>query len=223
MDAEFDSLIEEGGAFRADFLDGYRYRWCRYSEADPAYARWKRDALALVKAAFGPEHPHYTSLAAAERDLAAAAPGSLFSFFLNTLKKARCDLRLAAGGRGAAGLQEDLLLKAEGLARKGHFVSAATLAGAVLENMLRSLCSARGVFCPENASPEAINDRLMAAGVYDAGWHRETAARIALRRNAEQCYVEKITSARVEETAAWLREFGRRHFSAAAAASVPEL
>jgi len=216
MAERFKQLIAEGNVFREDFLNGYRYRWYRFSALNADYSRWKGDVLALIGSAFGEQSRYYTELASVESDLAPKAPGSVFSFFLNTLKKAQLDFHGAstvARSSYASDLMGDFLLRAEGMAAKGHYISAVTLAGAVLEDILRRLCEVHDVFCPENASLEAINDNLLKAAVYDAAWHKETARRIGLRKTAELCYTDKINDVNVREMIAWLREFIQGYFT----------
>lgn len=218
MAERFKQLIDEGSVFREDFLNGYRYRWYRFSALNADYARWKTDVLALMRDAFGGQSRYYTELSSVESDLAPKAPGSVFSFFLSTLKKAQYDFQDASSAvraSYASDLMGDFLLRAEGMAAKGHYISAVTLAGAVLEDILRRLCEVHEVFCPENASLEAINDNLLKAGVYDAAWHKETAGRIGLRKTAELCYTDKINDGNVREMISWLREFIQRYFTPA--------
>lgn len=219
MTERFRKLIDEGGVFREDFLNGYRYRWYRFSALNAGYARWKGDVLALIKSAFGEQSRYYAELASVENDLAPKAPGSVFSFFLNTLKKAQFDFQdssAAVRASYASDLMGDFLLRAEGMSSKGHYISAVTLAGAVLEDILRRLCEVHNVFCPENASLDAVNDKLLAAGVYDAAWHKETARRIGLRKTAELCYTDKITETNVRDMISWLRDFIQRYFTVSA-------
>jgi hypothetical protein len=220
MTEELNKLISQGNAFRADFLNGYRYRWYRYSPLNGGYAVWKAECLAFVGRTFGRQSRYYTELAAVENDYSSRAPGSVFSFFLNTLKKAQYDLpaaRPAARLASASGMMEDFLIRAEGMVKKGHYVSAATVAGAVLEDVLRRLAEAHGVFCAENATLENVNDKLLEAGIYDAAWHKETALRIGLRRVAEHCYTEKLNADNVTGMILWLRGFLGRQFRPAGA------
>ncbi|HAT73065.1 MAG TPA: hypothetical protein DCS63_09645 [Elusimicrobia bacterium] len=223
MEEKFNDLIEKGSMFREDFLNGSRYRMYRCPARNAGYAKWKKECLLCVKKAFGERSRHYTGLAAAENDRSARAPGSVFTFFIDTLKRAKCDLppvQAAAHAARQPDMMEDFLVRAEGMVEKGHYVSAATLAGAVLEDLLRRLCMARGVFCAENATLENVNDKLFAAGVYDGSWHRETALRISLRRTAENCYIEKLNADNVSGMISWLRAFIGRKFSGADALSV---
>ncbi|OGR68360.1 MAG: hypothetical protein A2081_02080 [Elusimicrobia bacterium GWC2_61_19] len=223
MEKKLNDLIARGNAFREDFLTGSRYRWYRHPAPNADYAGWKNDCLLFVRKAFGGESRYYTELAAVENGNSMRAPGSVFSFFVGTLRRAQTDLPAAHGAARAAsptGLAEDLLGRAEDMVGKGHYVSAAALAGAVLEDLLRRLCAASGVFCAENATLENVNDRLLAAGVYNSAWHRETALRIGLRRTAEHCYIEKLNADNVSAMIAWLRGFSGRKFSAAGAAAV---
>lgn len=212
MEEKFKRLLAEGEALRKDFLKGCGYRWYRHSAQNEGYVRWKSGCLALVRAAFGPDSRYCLELAAAEKDRASRGTGSVFSIFLDTMKRAQAEAA-APEGTGKADRLGDLLARAEGLARKGHYVSAVTLAGEVLEDVLRGLCEAHAVFCPANATLETINDKLRAAGVYAPAWHRETALRIGLRRMAELCYTEKIHERNVLEMVSWLRDFLRMPFS----------
>lgn len=215
MDNRFGKLIEEGRAFGEDFLKGYR-RY-RYSAGSAGYMRWKKDGLALIKECFGEKSAHYSGLVNAEKGYSRLVPGSVYSVFMDTLKKAVEDpRRLAlqtARPEYASDLMEDFLVRAEGMAAKGHYISAATLAGTVLEDVLRKLCKAHGVFCAENVTLEALNDKLLKAGVYDAAWHSETLQRIGLRRTAELCYTDKINSRNVLDMIAWLRGYMRGQFA----------
>lgn len=212
MKEKSKKLVGEGDAFKKDFLDGCGYRWYRHSARNADYVRWKRDCLALVKAFFGADSRDYSELADVEKDRALRGSGSVFMVFLKAVKKTQIEAA-APGVSRAADRLEDFLARAEGLARKGYYVSAVTLAGTVLEDVLRRLCEVNSVFCAENATLETLNDKLRGAGVYSPAWHRETALRISLRRTAELCYTEKITERNVLEMISWLREFVQRQFS----------
>ena len=215
MDIRFAKLIEEGNVFREDFLKGYR--WYRYSSRNADYKRWKTDCLELIRETSGEKGAFYTELASVEKDYSPHAPGSVFALFLNTLMKAASAFRPApvhaVRTDYAADLMEDFLVRAETMTAKGHYISAATLAGAVLEDVLRRLCKANDVFCAENVTLEAINDKLLKAGVYDMAWHSETAQRIGLRRTAELCYTDKINSRNVLDMISWLKVFMRGQFT----------
>lgn len=224
MDAKFLELINEGEKLKADFLNGYRYRWYRYSPLNAGYALWKAACLDLVKEAFGAESALYAEMYAVDGGHSARAPGSVFSFFLNALKRARLDLRPApeaARATYAADTMDDFLSRAEAMAGKGHFISAATLAGAVLEDLLRRLCEVHDVFCAENARLETVNDKLHKAGVYDEAVRREVALNIGLRRTAELCYTEKLNARNVSGMISWIRGFVKARFTSSPAAPAP--
>jgi hypothetical protein len=116
---------------------------------------------------------------------------------------------------------EDRLARAEALAARGHYLSAAVMAGEVLEDLLRRLCRARGVLCPEGATLDSVNDRLLEARVYGRPVHKEAALRIALRRSAELCYAEKLNGANVGGMISWLRAFAGGHFPSASRPGTP--
>lgn len=215
MQERFKKLIEEGEGFRADFLNGYKYRWYRYSRLNTGYVRWKQACLRLLLESFGADSPHYAELLSAEEDLAGRAPGSVFSFFLETMRRAAAEFRSPPPPPRtafASDIVEDRLARAEALAARGHYLSAAVMAGEVLEDLLRRLCRARGVFCPDGASLDSVNDRLLEARVYGRPVHKEAALRIALRRSAELCYADKLNRANVGEMISWLRAFAGERF-----------
>ena len=215
MENRFKTLADKGQALGENFLKDYR--WYRYSPRSGEYKRWKEGCLELVKDSFGEKSSYYSGLENAEKAYSPHTPGSVFSFFLSTLIKAGADFRSfpapAARTDYASGLMEDFLVRAEGMTAKGHYISAATLAGAVLEDVLRSLCKAHNVFCAENVTLEALNDKLLKAGVYDSAWHSETSQRIGLRRTSELCYTDKINSRNVLDMIAWLRIFMAGQFA----------
>ena len=218
MQERFEELIREGEGFRADFLNGYKYRWYRYSRLNTGYTRWKQACLRLLLEAFGADSPHYAELLSAEEDLAGRAPGSVFSFFLDTMRRAAGEFRSPAPvprTAFASDVMEDRLARAEALAARGHYLSAAVMAGEVLEDLLRRLCRAKGVFCPEDAALDSVNDRLLEARVYGRPVHKEAALRIALRRSAELCYADKLNGANVGEMISWLRSFAGERFPSA--------
>lgn len=215
MDNRFRKLIEEGKVLGEDFLKGYR-RY-KYSAGSAGYRHWKTDCLALVREVFGEKSAYYAELVKAGKGYSPLAPASAFSIFMNTLRKAAAEPRPvpapAARPEYAADLMDDFLVRAEGMAAKGHYISAATLAGTVLEDVLRRLCKTNDVFCAENVTLEAINDKLFKAGVYDSAWHSETSQRIGLRRTAELCYTDKINSRNVLDMIGWLRVFMQGRFA----------
>ncbi|MCM2267772.1 MAG: hypothetical protein NDI60_08390 [Elusimicrobiales bacterium] len=216
----FERIIARGDAFRADFLDGYRYRWYRYSPLNAGYAAWKKDCLALLREVFGPNSRRYSELLALDAGLSSGAPASVFASFLETMKGAVAELRSAPVSAGCAfDPVEDILARAEAMAARGHYTSAAVMAGAVLDGLLRRLCAARGVFCPENAATDNVNDRLLEARVYGRPRHREAVLRIALRRSAELCYTDKLNENNVREMSDWTRGFYRDYFQFRAAAA----
>ena len=214
-DNRLGKLIDEGKDLGDDFLKGYR-RY-RYSAGSAGYMRWKKDCLALIRECFGEKSFYSSGLINAEKGYSRLVPGSVYSVFMTTLKKAAEDPRRlplpAARPEYASDLMDDFLVRAEGMAAKGHYISAATLAGTVLEDVLRKLCRTHGVFCAENVTLEALNDKLLKAGVYDAAWHSETLQRIGLRRTAELCYTDKINSRNVLDMIGWLRDFMRGQFA----------
>lgn len=217
MTESYRRLIAEGRVFRDDFLNGYKYKWYRYSSLNADYLRWKNEVRELFKTFFGPESRYYRELTELEARCGKAAPAAVFSSYLETLKKADHEFsgRISAEKREAlfTGVLEELLFKAEGLVKNGNYVPAAALAGAALEDVLRRLCGFNGLFCPENSTLDVINEILNKAGVYGAAEHEEVRLRIQLKKTAELCDMEKVNAFNAGELISWIRDFAARYLA----------
>lgn len=87
MNDYIDQLIKEAGALKKESPAGARYCWY-YSPDHVVYALWKRHVLEVLRS-FGDTNPYYTDLLAVEKEYSSTRPAAVFSFFLETLKKAR--------------------------------------------------------------------------------------------------------------------------------------
>lgn len=87
MNDYIDQLIDEAKALNKDFLAGAKYSWYSYSPNHLGYARWKQNVLQVLRS-FGEHNPYYKDLIAVEKEQSASRPRAVFSFFLETLKKA---------------------------------------------------------------------------------------------------------------------------------------
>lgn len=213
-------LIRRGEELRREFDAGYRYKWYRFSDANPDYTAWRREVTGAVREVFGPGSPEHLSLEAWERRLKEKAPNSCFQACMDSLKKAAAALASGgspggAGRRAAAAEPPGALARASELAAGGHLVSAAAVAGGALERALRRLCELRGLK-HAGLSAEELNDLLLAKGACDSSEHRQAALRLNLKKMAEQCYVEKLTPANVAEMISWTGDFVSRRLSGGA-------
>lgn len=87
MNDYIDQLINEAKALNKDFLAGAKYSWYSYSPNHLGYARWKQNVLQVLRS-FGEHNPYYKDLIAVEKEQSATRPRAVFSFFLETLRKA---------------------------------------------------------------------------------------------------------------------------------------
>ena len=79
-------LLTEAGELKKDFVRGGTHSWYRYSPSHLGYALWKQRVLQVLRS-FGEQNPYYTDLLTIEKDYSSSRPASVFSFFMETLKK----------------------------------------------------------------------------------------------------------------------------------------
>lgn len=88
MNDYIDQLIKEAEELKKDLSTGVKYGRYRYHSNPLGFALWKRHVLEVLRS-FGESNPYYTDLIAVEKDFSASMPRTVFSFFLDTLNKAR--------------------------------------------------------------------------------------------------------------------------------------
>jgi hypothetical protein len=79
---------------------------------------------------------------------------------------------------------DDLLEQAEHILSEGYFIPAAVIAGSVLEDGLRQICSRDGVPIPLNATMNPMNDALTKHGTYTALTQKKILYLAALRNDS---------------------------------------
>ena len=87
MNDYIDQLIKEAEELKRDFRAGAKYGQAMYLSNPLGLALWKQHVLQVLRS-FGESNPYYKDLVAVEKDCSASMPGTVFSFFLETLKKA---------------------------------------------------------------------------------------------------------------------------------------
>jgi hypothetical protein len=108
-----------------------------------------------------------------------------------------------------AEISDDFLTQAEALLAQGyHPAAAASIAGAVLEDTLRTLCVKHSVLHNANkTSIEALNVELARAEVYDRRVQKRITAESDIRNDADHGRFQKVKREDVAEMVRWVRRF----------------
>jgi hypothetical protein len=217
--ARLAGLIARGEAFREQFEAAYRWRWYRYSDLDAGLPLWKAEVLRFSGEVLGAGNAFYADVVSSLDRFSGRAPGTIFSALLSLLGKVGEELeRLPAPAPlPKADFMEEMLARAEEMADRGNHAGAVILAGAVLDDFLRRLCSRHGLFCAENASLAVLNFRLLQRGVYGPEEHAETARRISLRDEAGHTGGKHVSAAEAGDMLVWLKDFCARRLTGAPA------
>ncbi|WP_437905173.1 hypothetical protein WME95_43845 [Sorangium sp. So ce327] len=183
----FDSLIREGKA-----VLGTKRGESAYPEVDARASRkWITSVLALTRSVFGESSAHYVMATELERKQP-AFKYSLVDEMFGVLGSAA-----DAWERGyvfemkhlvEAEVEASLMDQAEELLDKRYYQPAAVLAGSVLEQHLRSMCSSHGVDTHgPNGKPltlEPLNLALCKAGAYDTNTQKHITSLGGIRNSA---------------------------------------
>ena len=170
------------------------------------YMEWRSQALALLTRVFGSSHT-YTEVfkskvsdrayeSGAERGLGIlrAALEDVDSGDLETLQE-----------MAAAEVFSDFLEQADHLLKNGYLAPAASLAGAVLENGLRSLAKRNGITVKGRDNLQSLNSKVGDKGVYSRLRQQEVAVWIKVRNAADHGCFDDITQNRVADLIAGVR------------------
>ena len=132
------------------------------------YAEWRSQALVCLTQVFGPSHP-YTDSFAAKTDRSGLTGSAQAG--LGILHAASEDIEHGhletIQQLATAEVFSDFIDQADHLLENGYVMPAASLAGAVLENGLRSLAERNDIDVKARDDLSALNNKLGANGVYN--------------------------------------------------------
>lgn len=207
---QFTRLVDEGRKIlQSSGWDGDKFRQKHPSEME--YFRFRTEALNLIRRSCGEDSDHYKEL----RRLLESANASMNSFYFShcfgVLEAAQKDfdagLLFDMRALIAAELLGDLTEQAETLLTAGYHVAAASLAGAVLEDVLRKLCDKHHLPLPESTKLDRLNADLARASVYDKLVQKRITAIADIRNNADHGHPDKFSKVDVEDMVKWVRSF----------------
>lgn len=209
----FVSLLEEGQQILQRSGGASNQGYQHPEQVD--YIRFRTEALNLIRRACGEGSDHY-------RELRKIADGE--STGLNSYYYRDCYAILQAASRDyesgmlfdirslvAAELFVDFLDQARHLNENGFYVPAASLAGAVLEDGLRRLCSISDIEIPESTKIDRLNADLARKGVYSKLIQKNITAYADIRNNADHGHFDKFTRDDVDAMLVWTGRFLAEH------------
>ena len=203
------ALIEKGEAVRATSRpppEGFLL--FPDSVARPRYAEWRTQALLCFSQTFGTDHTYtksfqsgveqqpHTSFVDTGLGILRAALEDVEQGYLDTLQQ-----------MAAAEVFSDFLDQAEHLLEHGYVAPAASLAGAVLENGLRSLAERHDVPVKPRDNLPALNSKLANKEVYNRLRQKQVSVWTEVRDNADHGHFDKLTETDVLELFRGVRKF----------------
>ncbi|MGR8981339.1 MAG: hypothetical protein ACU84H_14775 [Gammaproteobacteria bacterium] len=209
----FKSLLKEGEEILRQNgwpnPDNYRHP----EQVD--YVRFRTQSLNLIRLACGENSDHYQEL----RKIAASKSTSFISYYYRDcygiLQAANndyesgvlFDIRKFAAAEIIAGFLD----QAKCLLENGHHASAASIAGTVLEEGLKKLCSTNAIAVTDPARIGSMNADLSNAEVYSKLVENNISAYSDIRNNADRGDIDKFTKEDIEAMTAWISRFLSEH------------
>ena len=183
---------------------------------DPAnddYIKWRTEALNLLKRVCGEDSDHYNQLLKIAKGDHTSYNSYFFPHCYGIVKAAKSDFEedFLADVKYLvrADLLDDFISQAEMLLKEGYHIPAASLSGAVLEDMLRKLCDKKNIEYPDKTKIESLNVSLAKKNAYNKLVQKEITAKAQIRNDADHGRFEKVKPDDVDDMIKWIRRFIR--------------
>ncbi len=175
---------------------------------DQAYAEWRSQALVCLTQVFGSTHTYRESFASQTESagyqssvekgvgILRAALDDVEQGYLDTIQQ-----------MAAAEVFSDFIDQAKYLLDNGYLMPAASLAGAVLENGLRSLAARNDIAVNERDNLSALNNKLGDKDVYDRLRQKQVAVWTEVRDNADHGHFDRVKEGDVADLIKGVRGF----------------
>jgi hypothetical protein len=151
--------------------------------------QWGTSCLHILKQVFGSESDHYKNFKELFPDLTNHAVGTkTVKKALGVLKAAKDDYQNSylfdTRALIEAEIFDDFLEQAEHLLNQGYFTASAVIAGSVLEDSLRKLCTKSEIALSAKPKLDTMNADLAKAGIYNLLKQKQITALADLRNKA---------------------------------------
>jgi hypothetical protein len=205
----FEHLIAEGRQVLGE-CGRVERRWDHFP-SEEVYFRFRTEAMNLVRRSCGQDSDHYRELRRLAESEESANDSSFLPHVLGVVEAAKWDfdsgLLFDIRALLTAEVFADFVEQAEHLLGAGYHIPAASLAGAVLEDALRTLCGKNSIQIPASTKIDQLNADLARAGVYDKLVQKRITALADIRNNADHGHFEKCRPADVQDMVNWVRSF----------------
>jgi hypothetical protein len=205
----FEQLIGEG----KQVLDQCGWTGTKFSStpSHDVYFRLRTQFMNLVRRSCGQDSDHYRELRRLAESKESAYNSLFFAHVLGVVEAAKSDFDSGILDDVRALLMAevfaDFVEQAEHLLAAGYHIPAASLAGAVLEDALRTLCGKNSIQIPASTKIDQLNADLARAGVYDKLVQKRITALADIRNNADHGHFDKFRRQDVEDMVKWVRSF----------------
>ena len=164
------------------------------------YANWRSQSLAFLTDLLGPEHVYtnnfekstegsgYTSSAQAGIGILQAVLEDIEQGFIETVRQLITSEVFA-----------DLFDQAVHLSESGYKVPATSLAGAVLENGLRTTATQKGITVTGTDNLSSLNQKLAEKGIYSRLTQKKVQVWIDIRNKADHGHFDEINHQDVDD------------------------
>lgn len=190
---------------------GWNGREYQYHPADTDYQRLRTQSLNIIRRACGEKSDHYLQLKRMAETQGSDTNSYYLKDCLGILEAAQKDFEAGfmfdLRSLVAAELLGDFIDQADFLLQSGYFHPAASLAGAVLEDVLRKLCAKHNITVPDKTVIDRLNTDLAKADIYDKLVQKRITALADIRNNADHGHFDKFKSDDVEDMIKWVRRF----------------
>jgi len=209
---KFEKLTQEGKQIIGTAgWNGSASEYVNFNPSYDAYLRIRTEAMNLVRRSCGADSDHYRELKRLAESKDSANNGFFLIHCLGILEAAKRDfesgLLFDLRALIAAEVLGDFITQAEELVGAGYHVPAASLAGAVLEDVLRKLCEKHKIPLPDTTKIDRLNADLARANVYDKLIQKRITAIADIRNNADHGHFDKFKKEDVEDMVRWTRSF----------------
>ncbi|MCY4620886.1 MAG: hypothetical protein OXD34_03470 [bacterium] len=190
------ALIEKGEAV----LRTYKPRGAFDFVDERRYAEWKSQSMVLLAQVFDTGHTYSESFGSQVDD---GARARFVKRGLGILQAALDDMNhgylQTVRELASAEVFSDLLEQADHLLENGYSAPAASLAGAVLENGLRSLATRKGIAVKARDNLQSLNNKIADKGVYDRLRQKQVSFWIGVRNAADHGNFDELTDTDVAD------------------------
>ncbi|MCX6554293.1 MAG: DUF4145 domain-containing protein [Candidatus Aminicenantes bacterium] len=206
----FSKLVAEGKKILEDTgWDGYEFQTNNIANND--YFRFRTEALNLIRRSCGENSDHYKELIRLAESKEASRNSYFFVHCFGVVEAAQRDFEAGVlfdiRALLSAELLGDFTEQAETLLSANYHVPAASLSGAVLEDILRKLCEKHQIPIPSLTKIDQLNADLARANVYNKLVQKRITALADIRNNADHGHFNNFTQADVEDMVKWIRNF----------------